>query len=88
MWADSLYADPEARDMFDGIGVHWYGGLNADNLDTAHEVAPEKFLLATEACNCPGVVFNGGSDDAESRANWWARAEHLGLDILEDLLHW
>ena len=46
-----LYADPEAAAFFDGIGVHWYGGLNIHNLNNAHQVRPDKFLLATEACS-------------------------------------
>ena len=37
--------------------MHWYGGLNTVNLDTTHNMAPEKFILATEACNCPGVIY-------------------------------
>ena len=63
---------------FDGIGVHWYGGLNTVNLDNAHSFAPDKFLLATEACNCPGVVYKANARE------WWQRAEHLGMDILQD----
>jgi len=100
--------------------VRRYGGLNVHNLNNAHAVAPHKFLLATEACNCPGVVFR------EQTTEWWQarapprnppwrdaqsyfgpaqfhtrktysdvsattasqRAEHIGMDILEDLLHW
>ena len=82
LWAKGLYADPEARAAFDGIGVHWYGGLNTANLDSTHETAPDKFILATEACNCPGVIYE------KDAAEWWQRAEHLGMDILQDLLHW
>ena len=81
-WAKGLYADPAAAQYFDGIGVHWYGGLNVHNLNNAHAVAPHKFLLATEACNCPGVVYRAQTTE------WWQRAEHIGMDILEDLLHW
>ena len=80
-WATGLYADPEAAAFFDGIGVHWYGGLNIHNLNNAHQVRPDKFLLATEACNCPGVIYR------EQLREWWGRAEHIGMDILEDLLH-
>jgi len=69
--------------MIDGIGVHWYGGLNTHNLESTHEIAPDKFILATEACNCPGVVYRHMNAD-----EWWQRAEHLGMDILQDLLHW
>ena len=55
-------------------GVHWYGGLNTHNLDNSHNIAPEKFLLATEACNCPGVMY-----EATNPEEWWNRAEHLGM---------
>ena len=82
LWAKELYKDAETRAAFDGIGVHWYGGLNTYNLDNTHLMAPDKFILATEACNCPGVVYR------DATREWWQRAEHLGMDILEDLLHW
>ena len=76
-WAQGLYADEKAKSYFDGIGVHWYGGLNTHNLDNSHNMAPDKFLLATEACNCPGVVYPDTPDE------WWQRAEMLGMDILQ-----
>ena len=66
-WATGSYADLEAAAFFDGIGVHWYGGLNIHNLNNAHQVRPDKFLLATEACNCPG-------DEAEERGHGDGRA--------------
>ena len=31
-WTTGLYADPEAKKYFAGVGVHWYGGLNTDKL--------------------------------------------------------
>ena len=83
LWAKGLYADPEARKYFDGVGVHWYGGLNLRNLNATHHLAPDKFILATEACNCGGVVYR-----EPSIVEWWARAESLALDILEDLRFW
>ena len=83
-WATGLYKDPEAAKYFSGVGVHWYGGLNTDKLQAAHDLAPDKFLLATEACNCVGnVVFS-----SPNLAAWWTRAEKLALDILEDLRFW
>ena len=47
------------------IGVHWYGGLNTHNLDNSHNIAPEKFLLATEVSGSTGSV--GGSGRAGGR---------------------
>ena len=94
LWAKELYADTEALKFFDGIGVHWYGGLNTHNLEYAHKLAPDKFILATEACNCGGVVFKDGTyaDGMLTKGDflpaWWSRAEGLALDILEDLRYW
>jgi len=82
-WAKALYADPDAAKYFAGVGVHWYGGLNTHNLNSTHHIAPDKIILATEACNCGGVVFR-----TPKIAPWWSRAESLALDILEDLKTW
>lgn len=65
------------------LDAHRYGGLNVKNLDATHNMAPDKFILATEACNCGGVIYR-----EPSIAEWWARAESLALDILEDLRYW
>ena len=93
-WAEELYADEEAKKYFHGIGVHWYGGLNQQHLDATHQMAPDKIILATEACNCGGVVFKNAAYQmgAFTKGNflpaWWTRAELLGLDILVDLAYW
>lgn len=81
-WAKVLFKDNETKRFFDGIGVHWYGGLNTEHLQSTHEIAPDKFILATEACNCPGVVYQ------EDPTTWWSRAEKLAIDILEDIKWW
>lgn len=77
-WAEAIYGDEAAKKYVDGLGVHWYGGLNTQNLQATQEMAPEKFILASEACNCGGVVYR------TDPKNWWSRAEDLALDILED----
>ena len=93
-WAKVLYADPAAAQYFDGIGVHWYGGLNTHNLNATHHLAPDKFILPTEACNCGGVVFRPKQSALSTKlgqrllGEWWSRAESLALDILEDLRFW
>jgi len=81
-WAETIYGDAEAKKYVDGLGVHWYGGLNTQNLQATNDIAPEKFILASEACNCGGVVFR------TDPKNWWSRAEDLALDIIEDLRFW
>lgn len=67
----------EIRDLAHGTAFHWYSGPQFENLAKAHEIAPDKFLLATEACNCPGVIY----DD-------WPRGENYGKDIIGDLNNW
>lgn len=69
-WAKVLYGNPEAAKYIDGVGVHWYGGLNTQHLNTTHYINPDKFILPTEACNCGGVAFQ--KDDP---TEWWSRAE-------------
>lgn len=81
-WAKVLYGDNDTKQYFDGIGVHWYGGLNTQHLDATHAIAPDKFILATEACNCGGVVYQNDT------VKWWSRAEKLAIDILEDIKWW
>jgi glucosylceramidase len=75
-FADTMYADPEAAKFMDGTAFHWYSGPEFDNLEKAYAADPSKFMLATEACNCPGVKI----DD-------WSRGENYGYDILGDLRH-
>jgi glucosylceramidase len=93
-FAKAAYSDPEAAKYFYGMGVHWYGGLNAKNLDDTHNLDPSKVILATEACNCGGVVFKdatfheGTLTKGKYVSAWWSRAESLGLDILVDLQWW
>ena len=95
MWADGMYADDEAKKYLWGLGVHWYGGLNTKYLNYTHNLAPDKAILATEACNCGGVVFKDAvfadgniTQGTKFLPAWWGRAEALALDILEDLRYW
>uniref|UniRef100_A0A7S0RV58 Glucosylceramidase n=1 Tax=Pyramimonas obovata TaxID=1411642 RepID=A0A7S0RV58_9CHLO len=79
LWANVMYEDPEAAQYVDGLAVHWYTGDYFDRLEQAHATAPEKFLLASEATDCPGI--------ADEPLNWH-RAEALAHDILGDLASW
>eukprot|EP01089_Gocevia_fonbrunei_P014072 TRINITY_DN3774_c0_g1_i5.p1 TRINITY_DN3774_c0_g1~~TRINITY_DN3774_c0_g1_i5.p1 ORF type:complete len:494 (-),score=93.93 TRINITY_DN3774_c0_g1_i5:77-1558(-) len=78
-WASTILSDPEAAKYVDGIAFHWYAGPNFENLDKSHEVDTKKFLLATEACNCPTPSIVNGS---------WINGENYGHSILGDLNHW
>jgi len=76
-WAQTILSDPDAAKYVAGTAFHWYSGPQFENLAAAHNVAPNKFLLATEACNCPGVQLGN-----------WPRAESYGYDIIGDLNNW
>tara|TARA_B100000575_G_scaffold286024_1_gene282142 strand:+ start:32 stop:1189 length:1158 start_codon:yes stop_codon:yes gene_type:complete len=51
-WVDAMYGDEEAAKYFDGTAVHWYAStyhIFEDELQHAHEMAPDKYLIQTEA---------------------------------------
>ena len=39
-----------AFDCIDGIAFHWYSGKHFEQLSYAHEICPQKFLVASEFC--------------------------------------
>lgn len=52
-WVDVMYADKESDSLYDGTAVHWYESTTkifADELQYAHNAAPTKHLIQTEAC--------------------------------------
>ncbi len=52
-WVDEMYRDEESSKYFDGTAVHWYEStykIFADELQYAHNKAPDKYLIETEAC--------------------------------------
>jgi len=77
IWAQTILSDPDAAKYVAGTAFHWYSGPQFENLAAAHQVNPSKFLLATEACNCPGVQLGN-----------WPRGESYGYDIIGDLNNW
>jgi glucosylceramidase len=64
--------DPEAKKFVWGIGVHWYSGDSFDHVQAAADDGWN--IMATEACNCPGVLVDN-----------WERAAKYAHDILGDL---
>lgn len=48
-----VLADPEANKYVSGFGVHWYANnlVPPSVLTSTHEAFPDRFILATEACN-------------------------------------
>lgn len=52
-WVDEMYRDETSRQYFDGTAVHWYDStfkIYEDELEYAHNKAPEKYLIETEGC--------------------------------------
>jgi O-glycosyl hydrolase len=81
-WTRELIGADDAHGYVDGMAFHWYGGMDRmtdgtygyNAVKAAHEYAPNKLLINTEGCSCPGVKIND-----------WFRAERLGHDLLFDL---
>ena len=51
-WVDAMYDDEEAAKYYDGTAVHWYAStykIFEEELQYAHEKAPGKHLIQTEA---------------------------------------
>jgi glucosylceramidase len=52
-WVGAMYKDDAAAKYFDGTAVHWYASTYdwfPDNLQYAHQAAPGKHLIQSEAC--------------------------------------
>lgn len=52
-WVDSMYATEETSKYFDGTAIHWYESTYdyfPEELQYAHNKAPNKLLIETEGC--------------------------------------
>lgn len=52
-WVDNMFATEAGRKYFDGTAVHWYASTFdyfPESLQYAHDAAPNKYLIQTEAC--------------------------------------
>ena len=52
-WVDEMYKDKASSKYFDGTAIHWYESTYdffPKALQYAHEKAPNKYLIQTEAC--------------------------------------
>jgi len=52
-WIDSQYKNEETSKYFDGTAIHWYAStfeVFPEELQYAHNKAPEKLLIQSEAC--------------------------------------
>ncbi|EEY54376.1 glucosylceramidase, putative [Phytophthora infestans T30-4] len=82
-WAEEIYNHPTAAQYVDGMAFHWYdderymdGVEYHERLNDTYFIDQNRFMLATESCNCPDV---GHGDLA------WFRAQRYGHDIMTDL---
>ena len=52
-WVDEMYKDESSAKYFDGTAIHWYAStyeVFPDQLQYAHQKAPSKHLIQSEAC--------------------------------------
>lgn len=52
-WVDEMYKDENTSKYYSGTAIHWYAStfeVFPDALQYAHQKAPEKYLIQTEAC--------------------------------------
>ena len=52
-WVETMFRDEKSRKYFDGTAVHWYASTFdwfPENLQFAHNAAPDKHLIQSEAC--------------------------------------
>ncbi|KAI9911695.1 hypothetical protein PsorP6_009861 [Peronosclerospora sorghi] len=63
-WADVIYHHPTTSKYVHGMAIHWYeygGEIYMDGVDYPEYlndtffIDPNRFMLAMESCNCPGV---------------------------------
>uniref|UniRef100_V5GWN7 Glucosylceramidase n=1 Tax=Ixodes ricinus TaxID=34613 RepID=V5GWN7_IXORI len=84
-FANVVLQDPEASKYVAGIAFHWYWNhmKGPQALDDTHTSHPDKFLLATEACE-------GATSLLRNRVilGSWSRAASYAYDIIHDMRHW
>lgn len=52
-WVDEMYKDEASSKYYDGTAIHWYAStfeVFPEELQYAHEKAPNKYLIQSEAC--------------------------------------
>jgi len=75
-WVNKIFSDEEAAKYAHGTAIHWYGHDPKELLDEAHKSFPNKFILATEACQEGGVHLGD-----------WKLADLYASDILDVRIH-
>ena len=81
-WVDVMYKDEASSKYFDGTAIHWYESTYdyfPEELQYAHQKAPDKYLIQTEACVDAEVPV--WKDD---KWYWKKEATDWGYDWRED----
>lgn len=80
-WPKRVLNDAKASEYISGIAVHWYFDwlVGPSVLNYTHNLFPDKFILATEACN---------SDTPDKSLGSWELGEKYSNDILDNLNNW
>ncbi len=82
-WIDVMYQNRDSSKYYDGAAIHWYASTYdyfPESLQYAHEKAPEKYLIQTEAC-LDGLVPKWNDDQwywSKEAMDWgwnWAPEE-------------
>jgi glucosylceramidase len=86
-WADEMYRDDTSSSYYDGMAIHWYHSTFKyfpEELQYAHNKAPDKLLIQTEAC-VDAEVPKWQNDDwywSKEATDWgwtWASEENKPL---------
>uniref|UniRef100_A0A915D8V7 Glucosylceramidase n=1 Tax=Ditylenchus dipsaci TaxID=166011 RepID=A0A915D8V7_9BILA len=80
--AKEIYSDEEKAKAIDGMATHWYDHADFGNLTAAHNVRPDKFILASEACN------GDAPWEHTPLLGDWHRGVMYAHDILHNLRNW
>ncbi|KAK5643509.1 hypothetical protein RI129_007354 [Pyrocoelia pectoralis] len=81
---EAIFDNEKAKSYIDGFGLHYY--LNTwypkEWLTETHGKYPDKFILATEACE----GYSMG--EPHVKLGDWGRAENYAADIISDMNNW
>lgn len=75
--AAAVLSDQKTAQYVWGIGLHWYGGEQPEQLELTHAAWPDKQLIFTEGC------WEHGAKPGQ-----WDRGERYAQHIINDLNHW
>ncbi|XP_069191273.1 uncharacterized protein [Procambarus clarkii] len=82
-------SDPEAARYVDGVAVHWYTDAlhGPEHLDHTHQLFPDKFIIYTESCIVPGLMFFNDAGEEAVVLGSWSRAESYAASIIQVVNH-